>query len=348
MKINKLPSGAYNTRVMINGKSHSITAPTKTACRDKAAALIQSAKRRETEGITVEQAITQYIDSKRNVLSPSTICMYEKMAQNRFQTLWTIPVGRISSLDIQQAINAESSHLSAKSVRNAYGLLSASIKMARPEFKPSVTLPKSTRTFRDLPEPETVIRCIKGTDIELPALLAMWLSLSASEIRGLKVSSIKDGILTIDESVIRLDGIDVHKPNAKTYTRNRRIKVPPYIMQLIQQTEAWRKGEGYIEPRSGQALYDRLQRVTDGKCSIRFHDLRHLFASIGSQKLGIPEKTLMDMGGWSTPNVMKNVYQHSFELDRFEDQLAIDGFFEDLLMSNSCQIRRKKLSDNGK
>ena len=342
MKIEKLPSGSWRTRVMIDGVSHSITAPTKLEVRDKACALVEEKKRKEKYGCTVGEAIEQYIASKENVLSPSTLCYYRQYADTHFQMLRTIPVGKLTSMDVQQAINIESAmttkrgtRISPKTVRNAYGLVSASIRMARPDFAPSVTLPKSVRTFRDLPDPQEVLKVIKGTNIELPCLLAMWLSLSASEIRGIKVSSIKDGVLTIDESVIRLEGEDVHKPQAKTFTRNRRISVPPYIMNLIEQTDAWKNGEGYIETRSGQALYDRLQEVTK-KCNfhIRFHDLRHLFASISSQKLQIPERTIMDMGGWSTPHTMKEVYTHSFEQDRFETQKKIDDYFTGILATN--------------
>lgn len=343
MTIRKLPSGNWNTQIMIKGKSHSITAPTKTEIRDKVAALIEREKNREENGCTVLEAITQYIDSKRNILSPSTIYSYQQIADFRLGSLRDIPVGKLTSLQIQQAINEESVKLTPKgtpttpkTVKNIYGLLSASLKMVRPEFCPVVTLPKTVRTFRDLPEPELVIQAVKGTDIELPVLLAMWMSLTASEIRGIKVSSIKGNILTIDESVMRIDGEDVHKQRAKTYTRNRRIQIPDYIMDLIRQTDAWKAGEGYIEPRSGRSLYGKLQyRLGKHGIKMRFHDLRHLFASIGSQKLGIPEKTLMDIGGWATPNVMKSVYTHSFEQDRENNQKQIDAYFLRLLIQNS-------------
>ena len=356
MTIRKLPSGNWNTQIMIKGKSHSITAPTKTEVRNKAAALIEGERRKEREGCTVIEAITQYIDSKRNILSPSTIYSYQQIADYRLESLRTIPVGRLTSLDIQQAINAESVRLTPKgtpttpkTVKNIYGLLSASLRMVRPEFYPVVTLPKAVRTFRDLPEPEQVIQAVKGTDIELPVLLAMWMSLTASEIRGIKVSSIKGNILTIDESVMRIDGEDVHKKRAKTYTRNRRLQIPDYIMDLIKQTDAWKAGEGYIEPRSGRSLYGKLQyRLGKHSLKMRFHDLRHLFASIGSQKLGIPEKTLMDIGGWATPNVMKSVYTHSFEQGRADNQKQIDAYFLSLLIQNSFKNDRKNISDFGK
>ena len=103
----KLPSGRWNVRVMIDGKSHSVTADTKTECRDQASALIEGHKRQIKNGVTVQQAMDEYVEAKRNVLSPSTIAQYERFAEYSFPTLKGIPVGKLTSLDVQQAINAE-------------------------------------------------------------------------------------------------------------------------------------------------------------------------------------------------------------------------------------------------
>ena len=336
---------------MIEGKSYSVTANKKTECRNQASALIEAHKRQKLEGVTVLQAMTDYVEAKRNVLSPSTIAQYERFRDHAFQSLWTIPVGRLTSLDVQQAVNEESGRkkerggkpVSAKTIKNEYEFLRAAVALARPDLALHVTLPKPVKTYRDLPTPQQVIEKIKGQDIELPALLAMWLSLTASEIRGIKVSSIKDGILTIDESVVQVNGEAIHKPAAKAYDRNRRIRVPDYIMDLIKQTDAWKKGEGYIETRSGKALSSRFSRVMKG--TMRFHDLRHLFASVGLA-LNVPEKYLMEQGGWSTPSTMKNVYQHTFEKERIDHQGTIDNYFSKLV-SNSCQADMKNISENG-
>ena len=304
-----------------------------------ASAALYTAKREEEAGILLSDAITNYIDSKRNILSPATIQGYERYQEERFQNLQTLPVGAITNAILQDAVNAEcglttrrGKPISSKSVINAYGLISAALKKERPEFHPDVTLPKKVKTYKTLPEPKEVISAVKGKDIELPALLAMWMSLTVSEIRGIKVSSIRDGVLYIEESIVQIDGLPVSKQAAKAYDRNRKNRIPPYIMKLIEKTEAWKKGEGYIETRSGQAIHDRFRRVMKdaGIEGITFHDLRHLFASVGLQ-LNIPEKYLMEKGGWSTPHVMKSVYQHTFssEMDKSTDK--IDRYFQGLI-----------------
>ena len=62
---------------------------------------------------------------------------------------------------------------------------------------------------------------------------------------------------------------------------------------------------------------------------MRFHDLRHLNASVMLQ-LGIPDKYAMERGGWSTNQTLKNVYQHTFSAERQIVDDKIDQFFENI------------------
>jgi len=341
MKINQLPSGNYNIKTRINGKIHSFTSPSKTEVERMAYTAKYAVDREKKSGILLETAITNYINSKRNLLSPATIQGYERYQKERFQNLQTLPVGTITNAILQDAVNAEcgietrkKKKISSKSVINAYGLISAALRKERPDFHPDVTLPKKVKTYKQLPEPAEVIAAIKGKDIELPALLAMWMSLTVSEIRGIKVSSIRDGVLYIEESIVQINGLPVSKAAAKAYDRNRKNRIPPYIMKLIEKTDAWKNGEGYIETRSGQAIHDRFRRVMKeaGIEGITFHDLRHEFASVGV-RLQIPEKLLMEKGGWSTPHIMKSVYQHTFTSDMDESTNKIDAYFQQLVDS---------------
>lgn len=57
---------------------------------------------------------------------------------------------------------------------------------------------------------------------------------------------------------------------------------------------------------------------------------RHLNASI-MLLLGIPDKYAMERGGWSTPNTLKSVYQHTFSEERRQVDAKIDDFFNGIL-----------------
>ena len=47
--------------------------------------------------------------------------------------------------------------------------------------------------------------------------------------------------------------------------------------------------------------------------------------------LGVPDKYAMERGGWSTPNTLKAVYQHTFSEERKRVDDQINGFFDSLL-----------------
>ena len=62
----------------------------------------------------------------------------------------------------------------------------------------------------------------KGTDFELPFLLAVWLGLRTSEIRGLTWDCLDGDILTIKQAMVDgEDGPQLKQP--KTYSGNRKL-----------------------------------------------------------------------------------------------------------------------------
>lgn len=80
-----------------------------------------------------------------------------------------------------------------------------------------IELPTVTPRLVELPPAKTVLNIIKGTDIELPVLLAAWLSFSMSEVRGLtKSKSISGNYITIHEVVVDINNKPVRKELAKT------------------------------------------------------------------------------------------------------------------------------------
>ena len=47
--------------------------------------------------------------------------------------------------------------------------------------------------------------------------------------------------------------------------------------------------------------------------------------------LGIPDKYAMERGGWSSPAVLKSVYQHTFSAERKAADDKIDDYFNGIL-----------------
>ena len=340
-KAKRLPSGNWRSQVLYtdsDGKRHfqSFTASTKKEAEYLAADFEMEKERlSDCRNWTLGETIDEYIRLKRPILSPSTIQGYEKVRNHNFQSLMDIPIRKITAEMMQEAVkkeierkpqNRSSSTLSVKSVKNAYGVVNASITRFNPRIDYSIEFPKQPRKIRrTLPLPEEIFAAVKGSKIELAVLLAVWLSFTESEIRGLTKSKSIDGdYITIREVVVVINGVDTRKEMAKEVTRNRRHRIPPYIKELINQVDG-----DILVPYVPSVLLRNLKRLlrNAGLPEITFHDLRHINATL-MMSLGIPESMAMERGGWKTDYVMKSVYVETLSGERELADRTIDSYFE--------------------
>lgn len=241
-----------------------------------------------------------------------------------------VPLSKITNLMVQAAINNAAKTLSAKSVRNAHGLLTASVAMYMPDFVFHTTLPAKEHKVKDLPTPQQIADAIKGTDIELPAMLAMWLSLRMSEVRGIRYKDISNGILTVRNVRIAMAG-QIEKEKTKTFNSTRRLSVPERLLDMIGSGNP----DDYVVDLAASTIYKHFVNIIFEKTGkhMTFHDLRHINASI-MLALGVPDKYAMERGGWSTPSTLKNVYQHTFSEERAETDQKIDNYMDGLFSDN--------------
>ena len=286
---------------------------------------------------TLKEAIDKYIESSDAVLSPSTIRGYRIAQKNSFQGIMNMKLKSLSTEILQEAVNEEAKRLigknskkkiSPKTVKNRYGLITAVINQYYPRLNCTVRLPQLENNIPQMPDPGEIMQAFKGDWLELAVLLAMWLSFTMSEIRGLtKSKSLDDDYLVIREVKIKLGNQDVTKPQGKVETRNRMHHIPAYIKQLIDQVEG-----DIIVPYSADSIYRHFTRVLkrEGIPHISFHGLRHLNASVMAM-LQIPEKYAMERGGWKTDKVMKKVYTHTFSKERQKVDGIIDSYFNSLI-----------------
>lgn len=329
----KLPSGAWRCLVYTGKdadgkrKYKSFTADSKKEAEYLAAVYLARAKQEESS-MTIRKAVAEYIEAKENILSPSTIEGYRNIERNRLKRIAAVEIADFDTAAAQRYINELSRRLSPKSVANAWGLVTSAIKMQEPEKVLAVTLPAKKKQMRELPTAAEVIAAVKGTDVELPALLAMCCSLRMSEVRGLRYQDVKKGVLTVRRTLLTVSGESVLREQNKTYDSTRRITLPPYLERLI----GCGAPEDFIVPLSGEVIYKHFTRAISaaGLPHMRFHDLRHLNASV-MLALGIPEKYAMERGGWSTPSTLQNVYQHTFSAERERVDKKINAYFEALL-----------------
>jgi len=282
-------------------------------------------KQKREAGKTVGECIDEYISLKENILSPTTIAGYRKDRRNSLAPLCNTYIKDLNATDIQAFINRLALNKSPKTVRNAHGLLVSVLNVYAPELNIRTTLPKPQKKIKQLPEVSDVLRAIKGSEIELPCLLALWCSLRMSEIRGAKKSNITGNILTVCDTIVTAENEAIERHATKTTESTRQIRLPEPIQALI---SALPEEQDYLTLLSGQAIYKRFSRLLErnGLSHMTFHDLRHMNASV-MLALGIPDKYAMERGGWSSPHIMKSVYQHTFTAERQAADDKIDDYF---------------------
>ncbi len=333
-KAKKLPSGSWNIRAYThteNGvpKYESITAETKAECEWKYAQFKKKKKelKRTPKKLTVRDAVDNYIKQNEGILSPKTLTSYEGCMKNGFLSLQAMPVKKLTQEIVQNEIQKEAkrkaanknSTISPKTVENEWDVISSALKAIGIEF--NVKLPKYQPDLYLLPPPKVVVKAVRGTDVELPCLMAMWLSLRLSEIRGLKASAVYDGFIFVNQTKVCVKGEDIVKPLAKTSASKRIVEAPPRVLRLIDETPAMiryiNEGiDGYIIDWPESTLRHRVYYTmhTHG-LDLGLHKLRHMYASVSTTKLKIDEKTTQTGAGWSNAQTMNNIYRHTFNED---------------------------------
>ena len=330
----QLPSGSWRCRVYdpITKKYKSFTTKVKgkrgkQLVEAEANAWAAGRKPKPIQEKPFGECIDDYIELKSNILSPTTLDKYRNIRTNQLSAdFLSIVMDDMDGVAIQTEINRLAAIYAPKTVINAHGLISATISAYYPQLVYKVTLPKKQKRFRDLPTAEEIIRIFKGADMELLVLLGMWQGFRASEIRGLRKSDFRDGVLTINRVIVTVRGEHIEKSNAKTVNSRRRLRVPAIIQQMVDELPG-----DYITTRSGVAISKAFKRkmIAAGYDGVTFHDLRHLNASV-MLMLGVPDKYAMERGGWSTTSTLKSVYQETFSDERRAVDIRIDDYFTDL------------------
>lgn len=328
-KAKKLPSGRWYIQVMSGGQRIGQTFDTEQDALYWAAGVKTRSKAamKSPRSMTVGEAIDRYIESKDAVLSPSTVSGYKRIRANQLQELMSIRLPDLTPERVQRAINAMAKTKSPKTVRNAHGLLTATLAEYYPELRLHTTLPQKERTDIVVPSEEdiaAIAAAVKGTSAELPVLLAMWLGLRMSEIRGLTWDCIEGDTLHIKQAKV-----DEGLKTPKTYNSNRYLPLPPYIKALL---DVRPHTNEFIIPDSRRAIYSRFDYYVKkaGIKHYRFHDLRHVNASV-MLALNVPDKYAMRRMGHATNNMLKTVYQHTMTEKEQQVNQAVDSYFENII-----------------
>lgn len=333
-KARKLPSGSWFIQMRLGGESVSITRNSEKECvraaqYTKAEYLAGKREQKRADVPTLGAAIEAYIKARANVLSPASIRGYQIIRDNRFEQYMGTA---INAIDFQAMCNVEALSCAPKTLQNAWRFV-ASVLREQGIQPPKVSLPQVPPNDRPFLEPEEIpifIKVVKGTHVEIPALLALH-SLRRSEICALTWENVD-----LKKKVIHVRGASVpgadHKFVIKKTNKNRSSTrtVPIMIDDLRAALEAVEEKSGLIVTEHPDTVRKGVNRVckSAGLPEVGVHGLRHSFASL-AYHLGMPEKVTMELGGWSDNQTMRKIYTHVAQSDRSQHTQAMSKFFED-------------------
>lgn len=345
----KLPSGNWRVQVYagkdVNGKtiSKSFTASTKKEAEYRAAQFQAHYKEvnRDETNMTLREAMGKYIESRSGVLSPTTSRSYGAILRNRLPGLMDVKLNRLTQNRIQLAINEEAKSHSPKTVKNVYGLLTATLGVYHPDLADQLSKrpPKMPQKIKTEPTVLTVdqidilVHAIRGDVMELPILLSLWLCLRQSEICGLTWDCVyyDRRMMHINKARVMTNRSTVALKAPKTASSDRWVDMPPYIENLLREAQDTSSGE-YVTTLSGDSMRNRLKTILkrNDLPKIRFHDLRHSNASLMAY-LGVPQYLAQRRGGWATPHTMNQVYTHEIESGKRIADEMVNSFFEEII-----------------
>ena len=326
----QLPSGNWFIQMRLDGKSVSVTEESESLCRAKAiavkAGLIEQKKKEpKKEYPTLAQVFDEYIDDNEAVLSPSTIRGYAIIRRNRFKSCIDKPINEIN---YQRMVSDEAKAKAAKTVVNAWGLVSASFKYKGYPV-PDVNLPTVVQEEKDIlsaSEMKTLISALEGKDFEFCALLCL---------HGLRISEVKDiSKPDVEPDIVHVRGAAVpdrynhlvHKKANKNKASRRDV---PIFLPRVYELASQMPDDGYLVTKSETNLLLNVNKLCaeNGLPEVGLHGLRHSFASFALCTLGIPLTSVMKLGGWSTPATLQKIYAHYLNEERKKDAQKMADFF---------------------
>lgn len=291
-----------------------------------------------SNNLPFKQVIEDYLISSENELAKSTYKRYTSCCNLIKEELGHIPIKKIEPCMIQDYFKLlkNKKKFSTATIQKHKSVLQQifqyAIELRIIDHSPVPKLRIATNhaeTEHDTWSSEQIrmfLNCVKGEPIYIPVLLAGTTGMREGEIVGLKWKDIDFQNNTL--SVLRSKDFDNTLKVPKTKSSKRKIHLMDWVVeelkkhQTSQKSKRLKYGKKYVvsdfvctldngKPLSTNYVTKTFPRkVTQNNFSkIRFHDLRHSFATI-SLANGIHAKVVQEILGHSSIQVTLNTYSH--------------------------------------
>lgn len=353
----------WRGRILFDGKMHWVSGPTDQAVSDALAKLrttLLAGKAAPNSRETVGAYLKVWID-RQSRLAPKTYQTYRGHVENHLiPGIGTIRLVKLLPSHVQKLIDDRAKYLSPRSVEQMRAVLRKALNDAMKDEKIErnvaqlVDLPeKDDHEVAPLTptQTRTLLEKIRGSDLEALYITAIACGLRQSELLGLRWEYKHDGelvrdvdferaTLTVRYSLHRVGGKWVFRP-PKTRKSRRTLALPAIAAEALQAHEHEQKKKllaagvknthGLVftrkngQPIWGTSITHGLQRILlDAKLPRqRFHDLRHLAASLMVAQ-GVPLKDVSATLGHSQIGVTADLYSHLYDEGRREVARRMD------------------------
>ena len=273
---------------------------------------------------------------------PSSHQTYRGYIDNHINpNIGDIPLEKLTSLDLQKLYKklltkgrvdrveakGQPKGLSAKTVRNIHQILSSALKLAQEQriilSNPAegCALPKvEHREMKTLPveQLQSFLREARESGVFELYYLELATGLRRGELLGLKWEDIdlERGDLRVKRQVARINGAVTESP-LKTKNAYRTLPLARDTIDVLNQQKKkvgscpWVFPSPTGSPMSPDSVLHMLHRVLEraGLPRVRFHDLRHTFATLALQN-GVDVKTVSGMLGHYSAGFTLDTYAH--------------------------------------
>lgn len=289
--------------------------------------------------------VGEYLDGEwlphmRTRIRESTWTRYAQLVRAEIApVIGSVRLGRLRPVDVQRVVDSMvGKGLAARTVVQGYRVLSASLaqavrwQMLSVNPASAVRPPRIQRAELTTPEPEQVsaiVKAAEGTWCRLPILLGAATGMRRGEVFGLRWRDVDldAGRLHVNGSLQRVEGkLSIIEP--KSPRARRTISLPASVVETLrqhrkEQTErrlllgdAWTDSDLVVEqgdgtPRDPDTVTHRFQdfAAAAGVKGVRFHDLRHAYAT-SLLRAGVHPKIVSEALGHASTAFTMDVYSH--------------------------------------
>ena len=318
-----------------------------------------------SKAILFADYLVQWLEIAKSTVKLTTYSSYKGLSESQiipyFRSLG-VTLGDLKAVHIQSFYQKQLERVKPNTVIHYHAIIHRALKYAvktdlidvNPADK--VDRPKKnefTGNFCSREEMNALFDAVRGNKIEVPVMLAAFYGLRRSEVVGLKWDAVdfEQNTLEIRHTVatVRLDGkkVIVESDTTKTKASKRTLPLVPVFRERLlalqeEQKENRKlcgrsynkKYDGYIcvDPMGNlllpNALSDSFQLVLRdyNLRRIRFHDLRHTFATRALER-GMDYKTLSAILGHYSVAFTMDTYVHSMDEHKRREMDKMDDMF---------------------